>query len=88
MLVGLVLSWILGGLLIGALGRLLAPGHARMGLGATVLVGLAGSFVGGLVGVAVGVGFLLRFLISVAGSAVIVTATHGRRHLTRRPLPR
>jgi uncharacterized membrane protein YeaQ/YmgE (transglycosylase-associated protein family) len=88
MLFGLLVSWILGGLLIGALGRLVAPGHARMGIGATLLVGLAGSFIGGVIGVAFGAGVLLRFLLAVAGSAVIVTALHGQRHLSRRQLPR
>ncbi len=74
--------------MIGALGRLVAPGHAKMGIAATILVGLVGSFVGGMVGLAIGAGFLVRFLVSVAGSAAIVTAVHGRRHFARRQLPR
>jgi len=86
MVIGLLVSWVLGGLVIGALGRLIAPGHLKMGVGTTILVGIAGSFIGGLVGLAVGAGFLLRFLISVVGAAAIVTATHGRRHLARRRL--
>ncbi|HLI43978.1 MAG TPA: hypothetical protein VKU92_05870 [Acidimicrobiales bacterium] len=88
MVIGLLLAWLLGGLVIGALGRLFAPGHARMGLGSTLLVGIAGSFIGGVVGVALGVGFLLRLVIAVGGSALIVTALHGHRHLSRRELPR
>ena len=88
MVLGLLLSWVLGGLVIGALGRLVAPGHARMGLAATMLVGIVGSFIGGAVGLAVGAGLLVRFLVAVAGSAVIVTALHGQRHLSRRQLPR
>jgi uncharacterized membrane protein YeaQ/YmgE (transglycosylase-associated protein family) len=88
MLAALLVAWIVGGLVIGALGRLLAPGHARMGIAATILVGLAGSFLGGVVGTAIGVGALLRFLLSVAGAALIVSATHGYRHATRRQLPR
>lgn len=88
MIVALLLAWVVGGLVIGALGRLLAPGHARMGIGATILVGLAGSFLGGIVATALGLGSLIDFLLSVGGAAVIVSATHGYRHTTRRQLPR
>ena len=88
MVLGLLVSWFLGGLVIGALGRLVAPGHTKMGLAATMLVGIVGSFIGGAVGLAVGAGFLVRFAVAVAGSAVIVTALHGQRHLSRRKLPR
>jgi uncharacterized membrane protein YeaQ/YmgE (transglycosylase-associated protein family) len=87
-ILGLILAWVVGGLIIGALGRLVSPGHARMGIGATILVGLAGSFLGGIIGAAIGVGALVQFLLSVAGAAVIVSVTHGHRHLTRRQLPR
>ena len=88
MVLGLLVSWILAGLVIGALGRLVAPGHAKVGLAATMLVGIVGSFIGGAVGLAVGAGFLVRFAVAVAGSAVIVTVLHGKRHLSRRALPR
>ncbi len=88
MVIGLLFAWVVGGLVIGALGRLVAPGHAKMGIAATILVGLVGSFAGGIIGLAIGAGFLVRFLISVAGSALIVTATHGQRHFARRHLPR
>ncbi len=86
MIIGLLFAWIIGGLVIGALGRAVSPGHARMGIGATLLVGLAGSFIGGVVGLAVGAGFIIRFVISVLGSAVIVSAIHSQRHFTRRQL--
>ena len=38
----------LGGLLVGALGRLALPGPDPMSIGATVLVGIAGSFLAGI----------------------------------------
>jgi len=50
MIVFLILSIILGGLLIGALGRLALPGPDPMGIGTTILVGIGGSLIGGLVG--------------------------------------
>ncbi len=92
MMLGLMVSRVLGGLVVGALGRLVAPGHAKTGLAATMLVGIVGSFIGGAVGLAVGAGFSMRFAITIAiaaaGSAVIVTALHGQRHRSRRQLPR
>lgn len=39
----------LGGLIIGALARLIVPGTGGMGIFATALAGIAGSFLGGLV---------------------------------------
>ncbi|MEY2418511.1 MAG: hypothetical protein QOG90_1191 [Actinomycetota bacterium] len=45
-LIGLVLT----GLIVGALGRLAVPGPNPMGAGQTILVGIAGSFIGGLIG--------------------------------------
>jgi len=40
----------LSGLIVGALGRLAIPGPNPMTIGMTILVGLAGSFIGGLIG--------------------------------------
>lgn len=42
-----VIGFLIVGLLAGALARLLVPGRDPMGLLATLLLGLAGSFVGG-----------------------------------------
>lgn len=43
----LVLSWIVVGLLAGALARFLVPGRDPMGCLGTILLGVVGSFVGG-----------------------------------------
>jgi uncharacterized membrane protein YeaQ/YmgE (transglycosylase-associated protein family) len=45
-----LLAFILFGLVIGLIARALMPGRQSMGLVATALLGMAGSFVGGLVG--------------------------------------
>src|SRR3954447_20495438 len=37
------------GLIVGALARLALPGPDPMGIGMTILIGIAGSFIGGLV---------------------------------------
>ena len=45
-----ILSLILGGLIIGALGRLAVPGPNPMSIGMTIAVGVGGSLLGGFVG--------------------------------------
>ena len=46
-MLGFILTLIIVGLVAGALARLLVPGRDPMGIGATILLGIAGSFVGG-----------------------------------------
>jgi uncharacterized membrane protein YeaQ/YmgE (transglycosylase-associated protein family) len=49
---GLLLYIILlafSGLIVGALARLALPGPDPMGIGMTILIGLAGSFIGGII---------------------------------------
>jgi uncharacterized membrane protein YeaQ/YmgE (transglycosylase-associated protein family) len=43
-----ILSWIVFGLVVGAIARLLIPGRDPMGWIATIALGIIGSFVGGL----------------------------------------
>lgn len=44
-----LLGWMIFGLIVGALARFLKPGPDPMGLIATMLLGIAGSVVGGVV---------------------------------------
>ncbi len=46
-MLGFVIGLIVIGLIAGALARLLVPGRDPMGIGATILLGIVGSFVGG-----------------------------------------
>lgn len=45
-----ILIWLLIGLVAGALARLVVPGSDPMGWGGTLILGLAGSMVGGFLG--------------------------------------
>jgi len=75
-----VLSTIVVGVVIGALGRLVVPGTQPIGLLATLLAGLGGSIVGGFIGEHVlGLGPVLTVLIEVLVSAAIVAVLAGRR---------
>jgi uncharacterized membrane protein YeaQ/YmgE (transglycosylase-associated protein family) len=62
----------LGGLIVGALGRLALPGPDPMTIGQTMLVGIAGSFAGGLVMWLIFGRHAGSLLLSVAFAALIV----------------
>ena len=49
-MISYIISLIIVGLIVGALARLLMPGPDRMGIPMTILVGIAGSVIGGWVG--------------------------------------
>jgi uncharacterized membrane protein YeaQ/YmgE (transglycosylase-associated protein family) len=79
----LILVMIIGGAIIGALGRLVVPGPNPIGFIRTVLAGWAGAFLGGLVGRLV-FGWryrysgLLALVIAIAFTALIIYAIDGR----------
>lgn len=64
-----ILGLIVTGLVLGALARLLVPGRDSMSIGATILLGVVGSIIGGIVGRAVfdndGGGFLLALVTTI-----------------------
>jgi uncharacterized membrane protein YeaQ/YmgE (transglycosylase-associated protein family) len=64
-----VLGWILFGLIVGALAKLVMPGRDPGGIIVTMALGIAGALVGGFIGRALGwygpndgAGFLMSFL--------------------------
>ena len=74
-----ILSWILFGLIAGALARWLTPGHGPSGCLTTIAIGIAGSVIGGFIGTELGFGtvegFDIRsFFIAIIGAALLLTA--------------
>jgi uncharacterized membrane protein YeaQ/YmgE (transglycosylase-associated protein family) len=67
----------LSGLIVGALARLALPGPDPMGIGMTILIGLAGSFIGGLL-------MMLLFRRGGAGIVVSVACATAIVYLIRR----
>ena len=49
-LIGLIISWIIIGGIIGLIARALMPGKQAMGLGLTIVLGVIGAIVGGFIG--------------------------------------
>jgi uncharacterized membrane protein YeaQ/YmgE (transglycosylase-associated protein family) len=70
----------LSGLVVGALARLALPGPDPMGIGATILIGLAGSFIGGMLVYAITGGrHAGGIVVSVACATLIVYIIRRRR---------
>jgi uncharacterized membrane protein YeaQ/YmgE (transglycosylase-associated protein family) len=81
-----VLWWVLIGLVIGGLGRLVIPGRNPIGLILTVLVGIVGSVAGGAATRAMaGRGHTdLSFIVSVVIAAILVALISGSHRGQRR----
>lgn len=72
-----ILSWIIFGLIAGVIAKLLMPGRDPGGCIITILLGVAGAFVGGFIGTQLGfgsvTGFDFRsFLIAVLGAVLLL----------------
>lgn len=69
-----MIGFLVAGLIIGALARLLLPGRQRIGLALTLLLGVIGSVIGGTVANALNSGgiFELNFIGFVAAVAASV----------------
>ena len=65
-----MIGFIVAGLIIGALARLLMPGRQKIGLLWTLLLGLAGSVIGGSIANLIGTGDIME--LNVVGFVVAV----------------
>ena len=81
-----ILSWILFGLVIGIIAKLLMPGRDPGGFIVTILLGVAGALLGGFLGQAMGLygpGESAGWIVSILG-AVVLLAIY--RMMVRRPV--
>ena len=72
-----ILSWLLFGLIVGALAKWLMPGKDPGGLFVTILIGIAGAMVGGFLASLIGIGGVSGFnfgsmMIAVAGALLLL----------------
>jgi uncharacterized membrane protein YeaQ/YmgE (transglycosylase-associated protein family) len=83
-----LIGFIVAGLIIGALARLIKPGKQRLGIIATLLLGLVGSIIGGTIAWLLGTGSIwelnvLGFVLAVVASVLLIgsaEAIAGSRH--------
>lgn len=66
-----ILSWIVFGLIAGIIAKVILPGRDPGGFIVTILIGIAGAFVGGYIGAALGFGGISGFNLGSLGTAVI-----------------
>jgi uncharacterized membrane protein YeaQ/YmgE (transglycosylase-associated protein family) len=83
-----IVAWILIGLVIGGLARLLVPGRQYIGLVATILIGIVAAILAGIVTTAIiGVGHqVITFIVALIAAALLVSAftTRGYQHYRSR----
>ena len=83
-----ILGWILFGLIVGALAKLVMPGRDPGGIIVTMLLGIAGAVLGGFVGRALGwyqPGEAAGWVMSFVGAVLLLAIYRmviGRRSLT------
>lgn len=74
-------AWIGFGLIAGILAKYLMPGKQPGGFIATILLGIAGAFVGGWLGTLIGFGdlsgFDLRSMVLAVGGGIVVLVAYG-----------
>lgn len=56
-----IITWIILGLIVGALAKLIMPGKDPGGIIVTILIGIAGAILGGWIGSVLGVGTVTGF---------------------------
>lgn len=84
-----ILGWILFGLVVGALAKLVMPGRDPGGIIVTMLLGIAGAVLGGFLGRAMGLyttGEPAGFISSFIGAVVLLALYRmmvGRRRVAR-----
>jgi uncharacterized membrane protein YeaQ/YmgE (transglycosylase-associated protein family) len=70
-----ILGWILFGLIVGALAKLMMPGHDPGGIVMTIALGIVGAMMGGLVGRLLGLyqaGEAAGYLMATLGAVLIL----------------
>lgn len=72
-----ILTWIIVGLVAGALAKLILPGDDPGGIIVTTLIGIVGAIVGGFIASALGIGSVTGFnigtlLIAIGGAILLL----------------
>ena len=75
-----ILVWVVLGLVVGIIAKLIMPGKDPGGFIITIILGIAGAFVGGFIATRLGLGsvtgFDLRSLLIAVGGAIILLAIY------------
>lgn len=94
-MLGFIIVMVIVGAIAGFLARFLVPGRDPMGIGATILLGIVGSFIGGFLGWAIFgkdldegalqpsgiIGSIVGAMIALLVYRAVTQRSSGRRHL-------
>ena len=77
-----MIGFIVAGLVIGALARLIKPGQQNLSVFMTLLLGLAGSVIGGVIANLLGTGDIfelnfLGFIVAVIAAVILIGVVEG-----------
>jgi uncharacterized membrane protein YeaQ/YmgE (transglycosylase-associated protein family) len=77
-----IIGFLVAGLIIGALARLIKPGKQNLSVLATLLLGVVGSLIGGVIASALGTGDItelnvLGFIVAVIASVLLIGVAEG-----------
>ncbi|MFD1213447.1 GlsB/YeaQ/YmgE family stress response membrane protein [Arthrobacter sp. GCM10027362] len=77
-----MIGFIIAGLVIGVLARLIKPGRQNLSFVATLLLGLAGSVIGGLIANLLGTGDIFElniigFIVAVVAAVLLIGVAEG-----------
>jgi uncharacterized membrane protein YeaQ/YmgE (transglycosylase-associated protein family) len=72
-----ILSWILLGLVAGALAKFIMPGNDSGGIIVTIIIGIVGAVIGGFIGTQLGFGDVSGFnlhslLVAILGAVILL----------------
>ncbi|MGY2127794.1 GlsB/YeaQ/YmgE family stress response membrane protein [Blastococcus sp. SYSU DS0617] len=84
-----MIGFLVAGLIIGALARLIVPGKQNLGILATLALGLVGSLIGGLIAQAFGTGSIwelnvIGFVLAVIAAVLLIGVAEGISGKSRR----
>ncbi len=75
-MIGSIIVWIIIGLVAGALAKLIMPGDDPGGIIVTILIGIAGAFVGGFLARAIGMGggggWIWSIIVATIGAIILL----------------
>jgi uncharacterized membrane protein YeaQ/YmgE (transglycosylase-associated protein family) len=71
-----IIAWLLIGLVVGGLARLIVPGRQHIGLILTILIGIVAALLGGIITTAlIGAGHtVITFIVALIAAALLVSA--------------
>lgn len=77
-----IIGFLVAGLIIGALARLIKPGRQHLSLIMTLLLGVVGSVIGGVIASALGTGSItelnvLGFIVAVIAAVLLIGLAEG-----------